>query len=79
MVMNVDDPDIREVKVEDDSECSSNKLDERSDLNFQPEFQSPLKGFTAERLLILLLEKMCQQTNFARVFYELYASTQHLL
>ena len=34
MVINVDDPDVREVKVEDDSECSTNKLDERSDLNF---------------------------------------------
>ena len=34
MVMNVDDLDVREVKFEDDSECSTNKFDERSDLNF---------------------------------------------
>ena len=66
MVMNVGDPDVREVKVEDDSECSSKKLDERSDLNFQPVFQSPLKGFSAERLLNIIVgkdvptDKLCQ-------------------
>ena len=72
MVMNVDDPDVREFKVEDDSECSSTKLDEKSNLNFQSVFESPLKGFSAEHLLNIvgkdvLTDKLCKNLRMLKI------------
>ena len=68
-VREINNFDVREIKVEDEvrkqdhgkhmlEACSSKKLDEKSnDLNSYPVFESPLKGFSAERLLNIIVGK----------------------
>ena len=68
-VREIDNFDVKEIKVEDEvrkqdhgkhmlEACSGEKLDEKSDhLNSHPVFESPLKGFSAERLLNIIVGK----------------------
>ena len=69
MVENFDNFDVKEIKVEDEvrkqdhgkhmlEACSGEKLDEKSDdLYSHPVFESPLKGFSAEHLLNIIVGK----------------------
>ena len=47
--------------------CSGEKLDEKSDdLNSHPVFESPLKGFTAERLLNIIVGKDVSENKLCK-------------